>query len=246
MGKFVHHHDQLPSTNAHLHELAAREVLPEGTVVSTYQQTAGRGQTGNVWTSGAGENLTLSVLLRPKFLQPRHQFLLTQAVALAVRDTLAEHAASVCIKWPNDLLIGARKVAGILIQNTLSGSTLERSVIGMGINVNQATFPPELPNATSLHRATGGTFALKALANQLYHHLESRYLQLRGGRYVGLHTEYMEHFYRLDQPTPFLEIQAGTEFTGIPEGISERGELVVRRANGNRDFFGMQEIKWLV
>ena len=245
MGKFVHHYDQLPSTNAHLHTLAARDTLPEGTVVATHHQTAGRGQTGNVWTSGAGENLTLSVLLHPRFLTPRHQFRLTQTVALAVRDTLAEHASAVDIKWPNDILIGGRKVAGILIQNTLSGGEMERSVVGIGINVNQEHFPPELPRATSLRRATGSTFDLKALANQLYHHLESRYLQLRGGRYGGLHVAYMQHFYRLDQPTEFLDRSSDRPFVGIPEGIGERGELVVQRPNGERQFFGMQELRWL-
>ena len=245
VGKFVHHFEELPSTNAYLQELVDRQKIPEGTVVLTDHQTAGRGQMGNTWFGGRRNNIALSVLLRPIFLEPRQQFQLTQCVALAVRDTLAEFLPRpVRIKWPNDVLVGDRKICGILIQNNLSGAQLSRSIVGIGVNVNQAEFPEEASKATSIFLETGRELDCEVLLYRLYENLEARYLQLRGGRTQALHADYIRQFYRLDQPTPFRDSLTECDFVGLPTGISERGELVVVMPDGRRRFFGMKEIKW--
>ncbi|MBK9336717.1 MAG: biotin--[acetyl-CoA-carboxylase] ligase [Lewinellaceae bacterium] len=126
IGKVYHRFDALPSTNDYARELLAKSKPPEGTVLRAASQSAGRGQYGSRWLSAAGQNLTLSIILYPKWLQVAEQFRLSEAVALAVRDTVVAalpHAsgAGVLIKWPNDVYLSDRKIAGILIQNALNG-----------------------------------------------------------------------------------------------------------------------------
>ena len=247
MGKFVRHLPEIPSTNEYLRAWSERETLPEGTVVSTHRQTEGRGQPGNGWFGGQDRNISMSVLLKPAFLEARHQFRLNQVVALAVHDTLSDLlSAPVRIKWPNDLYVRDHKIAGVLIQNTLLGSRIAESIIGIGLNVNEERFPTILPKATSLYLQTNRLQDLKRVAQHLYHHLEARYLQLRAGRSVSLHRAYIERFYRLDEPTLFRRTTGGELFTAAPTGISERGELVIEHPNGGREFVGLKELEWLV
>ncbi|MCB0573965.1 MAG: biotin--[acetyl-CoA-carboxylase] ligase, partial [Saprospiraceae bacterium] len=177
IGKVYHRFDQLPSTNDHAAELIAKSTPPEGTVIRAASQTAGRGQFGSRWESAAGKNLTLSVILYPDWLEAGAQFHLSMATALALHDTVYSIVqnlpdesllkagepstvyrlpstvhrppSTVKIKWPNDLYLGDRKAAGILIQNSLSGAHLQSSILGIGLNVNQPEFDPSLPNPGS-------------------------------------------------------------------------------------------------
>ena len=146
--------EQTDSTN----NRAAESRYGAGDVVIAERQEAGRGQRGNSWSSTPGENLTFSVVLRPDFLPAERQFRISKAVALAVADTIAEAGLRPAIKWPNDIYIGDRKVTGILIENDLMGPYLSRSVIGIGLNVNQTRFDPALPNPTSLAAEAGHPF----------------------------------------------------------------------------------------
>lgn len=144
--------DEAASTND---EVRSRGV---GGVVVARRQSAGRGQRGNTWSSAAGQNLTFSMLLDTSFLPAAGQFLLSEVVALAVVDALASFGVTAMVKWPNDIYVDSRKIAGILIENDIRGERLWRSVVGVGLNVNQTTFPAELPNPTSM-RLEGGVDA---------------------------------------------------------------------------------------
>src|SRR5690606_26474526 len=126
--------------------------LPEGTVIMAVDQHDGRGQKGTLWQSEPGKNLTASLLLTPTFLDPKQQFVLTAAISLAITRWLASLThVEVKIKWPNDIFIGDRKIGGILIENILKGKTWKSAVVGIGINVNQTSFPPEIQTrATSV------------------------------------------------------------------------------------------------
>lgn len=150
--------DSIDSTNSE-----ARRQLPANAKMSVYAakfQTAGRGQRGNKWSSAAGQNLTFSVLLNfthPQMpdLAVRNQFLLSIASALSVSDLLRKLNIRNTIKWPNDIYIGRRKVCGMLIENIVGNAGLEHSIIGIGLNLNQTEFPPELVNPTSVLVASG-------------------------------------------------------------------------------------------
>lgn len=153
--------------------LAAMPDAPHGTVVVTDRQTAGRGQRGNSWEAEPGANLTFSLLLRPQAIPAARQFELSMIVALevaaCVRRALAgtPDAPRVCVKWPNDIYAGDRKIAGILIENSLSGSGIERSIAGIGLNVNQRRFLSDAPNPTSIIHYTGTLTPLVPLLETL-------------------------------------------------------------------------------
>src|SRR3569832_312153 len=130
----------LASTNSYASDLLRQIELSEGSLIYTFEQEKGRGQRGNSWESEPNKNLTLSLVLHPRFLHPFQQFLLTKITSLAVADLMAEVLAfankshKIHIKWPNDIYVDDKKIAGILIENYLRENTIQHSVIGVGIN----------------------------------------------------------------------------------------------------------------
>lgn len=138
-------------------------------VLSALEQTAGRGQRGNTWSSNAGENLMFSIVLKYDSddsyrgrLEAHDQFILNEIAAISIVDFLRLHDIQAQIKWPNDIYVGSRKICGILIENSLRGKWLSSSIIGIGLNINQRNFDVNLPNPTSmvLCRPTSGTHSV--------------------------------------------------------------------------------------
>lgn len=246
IGKVVHRFSHLPSTNLYALELLAKDRPAEGTVVLTDHQTDGRGQIGSRWISDAGKNLTFSVILSPRFLPARDQFLLNQAVALSVLDGLPPLlSCSPGIKWPNDIYIGNRKVGGILIQNSLSGDRIQHSVVGIGLNVNQTGFYPGLPNPTSLKNATAGReFDREDLLDAILSAMESRYLQLRSGDHQGIRHDYLKNLYRLGAWHLFRR-PGGIPFQGCITGIGPTGKLALQTNEGVQ-LFDLKEIEFCI
>ncbi len=251
VGKVLLVFDELPSTNDYARLIANEVQTQEGTVVQTSRQTSGRGQMGAVWESAPGTNLTLSVILQPTWLRADQQFHLSKVVALAVYDTVQEVTEplpanfSLQVKWPNDILLNGKKIAGILIENTISGAYLGISIAGIGLNVNQQTFSPALPMAGSLVQLTGHTFDTDHLAQRLFAHLELRYLQLRGGATDLLHTDYLARLLGYREHRHFELLPEGTQVEGMITGVDEHGRLVVENA-GAEQKFGLKEIKMLL
>lgn len=175
--------EELDSTSSYLKSRAA-EPLPQFTVVVAANQSAGRGQRGNSWESAPGENLLMSMLFcPPEWLTPDRQFLISQCVALAVADTYEELLDGcphppVTVKWPNDIYIGDKKACGILIENALTasgnGARIERSVLGIGMNINQRVFTSPAPNPVSAIHYTSTPIPLDAVLDRLISNLESR------------------------------------------------------------------------
>ncbi len=119
-------------------------------VLSALEQTDGRGQRGNKWTSNAGENLMFSIVLKSPVLMPEDHFALNEIAALSVADFLSTYGIKAEIKWPNDIYVGEKKICGILIENSFRGKTISSSIIGIGLNINQRNFNVNLPNPTSM------------------------------------------------------------------------------------------------
>ena len=248
IGKVYYQFEELASTNDFARELLAKSRPPEGTVVRAVTQTAGRGQFGSRWLSEPGANLTVSVILYPGWLTITDQFQLSEAMALAVRDTVhcppsTVHRPPSTIKWPNDIFLGDQKTAGILIQNSLAGSRLETSVVGIGLNVNQQIFPPEVPNATSLALFAGHIFDLDQVMETLFENLERRYLQLKSGQTESVHAEYRQHLYGLGEEKEFARAD-GSVFRGIIQGVQADGRLVVLTQSG-LEVFSLKTIQML-
>lgn len=155
--------DSCASTSS---ELARCDDAPHGFVIASRSQTAGRGQRGNSWEAEPGKNLTFSLLLRPLGLHPARQFELSMVVSLAIADAIdavLPEGKHTIVKWPNDIYVGLEKICGILIENKLApapggagGMVIERSIAGVGINVNQTAFVSDAPNPTSVILQNGG------------------------------------------------------------------------------------------
>jgi len=154
----------IDSTNSEAQRQLQNGVAPkEDFVIRADFQTDGRGQRGNTWYSPNAENLTFSYVFFPPKLEVQHQFMLSQAVSVAVADYLKDNGVQdVSIKWPNDVYVGMRKICGMLIENSLSGHYVKYSIVGVGVNINQTVFPENLPNPTSLSLSTGNTYDLDA------------------------------------------------------------------------------------
>lgn len=235
---------QMPScesTNEWAIRLAQTGNAVEGTVVITSDQTQGKGQRGNVWISQPGSNLTFSLVLRPSFLAPVKQFQVTQAVSLGVRDCVASLSSEeVTVKWPNDVMIGDKKVSGILIENQLRGNEFVFTVVGIGLNVNQVVFP--FDSATSLSLSTGREYALPEVLNQLLLNLEHRYLMLRAGRENELNQHYHEVLYGRGIRRRFQAAHA--TFEGTITGVDPLGRLLIE-SEGQVRCFQNKEIEYI-
>ena len=229
------------STNTLALEISNLPTFIDGTVVITNNQHAGRGQRGNTWLAEPGKNLTLSIILKPVFLMVKDQFFLNIITSLAVRDVLRDQsAANVQIKWPNDILIGEKKICGILVENQIQGLQVSKTIVGIGLNVNQTQF--ELPAATSLINETGNSSELETLLHGLLNHFEAYYLQLKNGYRQRLKDEYLSSLYRMDAVHDFTT--DGQTFKGRITGIDEMGRLQLETERGVRTY-GFKEIAYL-
>ena len=233
----------MESTNQYALDLLSKSKPSEGTVISTVNQTAGRGQMGNSWESNPGENLTLSIIFYPHFLHPERQFKLNKAISLGVLEGLEPFVPQgAWIKWPNDIYADDKKLAGILIQNALSGQRIQSSVAGIGINVNQLYFQLN-PSATSLRMLRGETCSLQAVRDSLFAAIEKRYLQLRNTEYQTLREEYLNKMIGYRQWRTYRR-RAGPAFSGKITGIDDKGRLLMQH-HEITEAFDLKEIEWI-
>jgi BirA family biotin operon repressor/biotin-[acetyl-CoA-carboxylase] ligase len=200
---------------------------------------------GAAWESAPGANLTLSIIFQPRWLRPDRQFAWGQAVALAVAHTAAEWVSEgdPCVKWPNDVLIGTQKVAGILIENTVSGSFIAHSIVGIGLNVHQLQFSPNLTQAASLQSFTREELSIDAIQARLFAHLENAYERLERGDERGIHREYLDRLFAFGQVATFLAMPEGRAFSGRIVNVDTDGKLCIETEEGMRRF-GQKEIKF--
>lgn len=232
---------ECPSTNTYAAELDQAGQAPDGTVVIARHQTSGRGQRGNTWESGSGLNLTFSAVVHPVFLPAVNQFHLNKAVALAVHDVVKNYTSElVRVKWPNDIMIVEKKVCGILIENQLTGSRFTRSIIGVGLNVNQTEFSSTQASSVSAH--SGKAIELPEIFDELLRSIEHRYLQLKGSRLKELDDDYLQALFWVNESRSF--IIDGSETKGMIRGVGANGRLLVEIDGGIRSF-DLKEIKYV-
>lgn len=236
--------EETESTNTYAKQLLAEEKPLEGTVVIAKHQTNGRGQQGNIWSSEKGKNLTCSYIMYPVFLGADKHFYLNMVVSLAVKEVCESILEDeVKVKWPNDIYFGKNKIAGILIENSISGSTVITSVIGIGINVNQTKFDEMLPNPSSLKLLTEQEVSVDHVLQLLSVYLEKYYLQLRKGNLHFLQRAYTEALFRYNQTGYFK--RGEQTFKGEIAGIARDGKLIIH-SNGKELRFTMQEIQFVI
>jgi BirA family biotin operon repressor/biotin-[acetyl-CoA-carboxylase] ligase len=230
------------STNEVLQQWIDEKGLKDGLVVITDRQTRGRGQRGNSWESEAGKNLTFSVALHPHQLDAKDHFLMSMTVSLALSDYLQAKldTGTTKIKWPNDILVNGKKICGILIENSIAGNRIQYSVVGIGLNVNQAYFAA--PNATSMTLVGGGVYDLQETFDELLTNIERRYLQLRSGQYHELRVDYWSRLFGMGEERWFLS--GDDSFAGVITGVDDAGRLVLRTGSVTKSF-EFKEISYL-
>ena len=227
------------STNNFAATLLKTSKLTEGTVIMAEEQHHGRGQRSNVWTTEAGKNLTVSIVFYPQ-LKASMAFQLNIFVSLAVRKSLESFGIQAVIKWPNDILVNEKKIAGILIDNQLAGDKIKSSIVGIGLNVNQTEFG-NLSKATSLKILKDKSFDLLDVLDELYLNLDFYYDLLKLSNFKLLLKHYYENLYRYRET--YLFEDAKGQFQGEIIGIDQSGRLKIRR-EGRVDSYDIKEITY--
>jgi BirA family biotin operon repressor/biotin-[acetyl-CoA-carboxylase] ligase len=228
---------EVDSTNNYALQLPSG--TPEGSIVWALDQTEGRGQGSNKWESQSGQNLTLSIILHPTSLQIENQFFISKIISLAVADFIALFTANVSIKWPNDIFVNDKKIAGILIENIIEGNIIKQSVAGIGININQKEFTTYAPNPLSLSQLTNSQYDLKEMLDILWDLLEYRYKLLIDGDFQTINENYSNSLYRLNQIADY--VADGTTFKGAIVGVEPDGTLIIKDEHKkNRNFMHKQ------
>ena len=243
MPLIYHHLAQIDSTNAYLQRMQLERDI-RNFVVSTDEQTAGKGMGNNGWESEAGKNLTFSMALDMSFLPAERQFLLSEAVALGLSNTLDSHLPSemLRIKWPNDIYFGNRKLAGILINSTIKGNMMDTSIIGIGLNVNQMQFMDWPTRPISLKQITGKNYELQPLLEQIVESIVAEVERLKKNS-PAIEQDYLSRLYRY---RIWADYQVGeTTLRLFMTGIDPFGRLLLVDETNKLYCFDIKEIKFV-
>lgn len=214
-------------------------------IIWAEHQTAGRGQRGHTWHSTEGENLTFSVVLTPMFLPIIEQFLLSEVVALALVATFKEYGIACKIKWTNDIYAGDNKITGVLIEHSLSGDKIARTIVGIGININQRSFPGDLPNPTSMAIERGTTFDRREVLDLFVQQLLRYYDMLEQGKKQHIEELYRATMYHLDEPHTYA-YPSGEEFVATIRGVRPSGELRLEHTDGSIHEYAFKEVEFVL
>ena len=228
-------------------------------VITATHQTAGRGQRGNIWSSNAGENLLISILVRPgEALEVKRQFLLSQAVALAMHDAMLHYDIDTRLKWPNDIYVGNRKLAGILLELDYAGRYVEQAIIGIGLNVNQQAFPPmdRVPvSMKMLWKAENGKLkaengkqrqdlVLDDVLSTLLCSFERYYNLLLQGHGDEIAAEYDKLLLGINEQHTFIDKEGS--FEAVLQGVESDGHLLLQRNDGCTGRYAFKEVEMVL
>jgi len=224
--------------------------LPPGTLVWADNQTSGRGQRGNSWESEPGCNLTFSFTLAPSCLRMDRAFILSEAVSLAVVETLRDAGTEARIKWPNDIYVGERKICGILIENTVRASGyVSLSVVGVGLNVNQRIFTSDAPNPVSLAQLTGTDHDREAVLASFCRSFGPLYRMTETDRDT-VHDRYMKTLYRSDGEYSFrkaaVSSKPGRLFNARIVSVAPDGKITLEEADGRCSGYYFKEVEFVL
>ena len=233
---------EISSTNDYALELAHTENTQDFTVIRADFQTKGRGQIGNHWVADRGKNLLCSVILHPTHIAANNQFILSQCVSLALFRTVSLFCDDVAIKWPNDLYVGNKKIAGILIENLLNGKHIASSIIGIGLNVNQEDFIGAA-NPISLKNIIHKELNINELLFLFLKELDSLYSQIPQNNKT-IQDEYLNHLYLINQQAPFKDKDG--LFLGTISSVAENGQLHIIDEQGKERAYYFKEVEYQI
>ena len=231
---------QTTSTNDYIKSF---EQTQEIIVVTTQYQTKGRGQSG-AWVSDQGQNLLFSVKIMPRDIPANQGFILSQANALALRDTITKYLTEVSIKWPNDIYVKGRKISGTLIENTLSGKNIYQCVIGTGININQIIFPQDLASpTTSIRLLTQRFVSVTQVLDDFIKYFQHYYTLVQDREWQTIQQQYHQHLYQRGVAHPYAD-QDG-QFIGTIQGVETDGHIIILDNQGRQRRYAFKEVRML-
>ena len=243
IGKVLIKKDLIDSTNNYAKELLSNSKPIEGTAILTDYQSEGRGQRDTSWQSNPGENITLSIILYPN-IKADHFFLLNEIVAIGIRDCVANFLPNenVQIKWPNDILVNHKKIAGVLIENNISNGNIISSVIGIGLNVNQVKFNSSII-ANSLKLITQQDLNIEEVIYNLFSSIEHAYLL--GKRNIAfIKSTYCNYLYGYKSTIEIIHIDTDISLRGEILHIAENGTLHFKTTTDKDYYFNFKEIRF--
>jgi BirA family biotin operon repressor/biotin-[acetyl-CoA-carboxylase] ligase len=235
-------YNTLDSTNLEAQRLLAEGPVENGLTILALEQTHGRGQMGRTWIAEAGYHLSMTIIYLPERMDPAELSTLGMKISLGITEAIQALDANLhpLIKWPNDIYVKDHKLCGILIENSLSGGRVQHSIIGIGLNVNEDSFPPEIPNAVSLHLLTGKKYNLQDVAVVIRIHVLNM-----------LETNAPLWKARFDQcvfgKEKIYSFTSGDlTFKARVTGVSDEGHLQLVTDSGEQKSFKSHEVKWVV
>lgn len=233
--------EEVDSTNRFLIQLGSYDEEALTVAVADYQ-TAGKGQGTHVWESEAGKNLLFSLLVCPRWVPVRQQFLLSEAGALAIKEALDSYAGGFSLKWPNDVYWNDRKISGTLIETSVDSRGIKRCVFGVGVNINQMQFLSDAPNPVSLAQIVGHEVDREEVLQKIidaflrYYELLRRadYQDVSGIYHLSLYRRKGYHWYE----------NADGKFEGAFVEVEDDGHLVLHDKKGVIRSYTFGEIKF--
>lgn len=231
------------STNNYAKQLIA-DKAEEGTVVLAHWQRNGKGQQGNFWESDSHKNLLFSLILYPNFLEAGKQFYLSKIVSLSLAKVLSTKVKDVTVKWPNDIYVGTKKIAGILIENSIKGTSLDSSLIGIGLNLNQEKFISDAPNPISLKQLTEKEYVVEEVLNEFVAAFNPLFEKLKSRSFSEIDESYFSTLFRNREWC--LYRKDGKEFEARIIGIGEFGQLQLEEKPGAISEFMFKEVEFVL
>ncbi|MGJ8661426.1 MAG: biotin--[acetyl-CoA-carboxylase] ligase [Bacteroidota bacterium] len=238
LGQTKIHLSSVDSTNNYAANMLKAGLLNHGTVILADEQTNGRGQRGSVWQSEPGMNLQMSLVLTFENVNSEAQRFINSLVSISMVSLLNNRGIEAKIKWPNDILVNNKKIAGILIENQLSKQNINSSIIGIGLNVNQLDFKDLF--ATSLKNEIGSFTPISEVLDSLLLQLNLYYEMFAKNNFSELEKNYFKHLWGFQELKKFSDKNG--DFSGTITGISDNGLLIIETEEGQREY-DIKEIK---
>lgn len=245
IGKVLIKKNELDSTNNYAKQLLSNSKPIEGTAILTDFQHDGRGQRDNIWQSNPGQNITISIIVYPN-IKAEQYFILNEIISIGIRDAISNFLpnSKVEIKWPNDIIVDQKKIAGILIENNISNSKIVSSVVGIGLNVNQLTFDDNI-QATSLHLILQKEIEITGVLDALFSSIEHAYmLGKKNENFVK--STYCQYLYGFRRNINIMHIETDILLNGQIQNIHENGALEFLTSKGKQYLFNFKEIKFML
>lgn len=233
-------YNTLDSTNKEARRLLAAGAVENGLTLLARNQTAGQGQYGRQWISAADHHLAMSIIFKPRHFDVSHLPTISMKVSLAIVRSIKNIAPELnpLIKWPNDIYLKGKKLCGILIENTLSGSSVQHSIIGIGMNINEPQFPPDIPNAISLFQATGVPHTIEKTATII----RQTVMAIMEENDPYWKSEYDGSLYGVNEKHSFQSDHGQLEAT--VQGVSLNGHLILKMPDRTIRSCATHELKW--